>query len=333
MSLGFDRPLILALACIIIPLAILGTRRLKNIFTLLLPLGPPGGVPFKPPLNTEALTRLLRFLEYGGVLFLALSAAGPVLKSTETLWLNQGADILFVLDTSPSMAGIDMDGKSRFDAARRLIRDFAENRPSDAIGLTAVGNDAALILPPTADREALFSRLESLRIAELGDGTALGMGVAVAALHLETSTAPRRVVVLITDGENNAGAIHPETAAAMLPDQGISLWVIGMGTSGEVPIDYVDPVTRMRRTGTFESRFNPETLAALCRAGEGTFLSAPSADALAAAFSRLSGEEMIVGRSGLFTRRRPCHIPFIIGGLVILAAVRWIRTLFLGAWV
>jgi Ca-activated chloride channel family protein len=333
MSFGFDRPLVLAAACVVIPLSLLFFRRLKNLFTLSLPLGPPGGVPFKPPLNTGALMRLLRFLEYGGVLLLAMSAAGPVLKTTETLWLNQGADILFALDTSPSMAGIDMEGKSRFDAARRLIRDFAENRPADAIGLAAVGNDAALILPPTADRQSLFSRLDSLRIAELGDGTALGMGIAVAALHLESSTAPRRAVVLVTDGENNAGALHPETAAAMLPGRGISLWVIGLGSGGEVPIDYVDPVTRMRRTGTFESRFNPETLAALCRAGEGTYLSAPSAEALAAAFSRLSGEEKIIGRSGLFTRRKPCHIPFIVSVLVILAAVRWIRALFLGAWI
>jgi Ca-activated chloride channel family protein len=276
--------------------------------------------------------RVLRFLEYGGVFLLAAGAAGPVSKTTETFWLNQGADILFVLDTSPSMAGIDMDGKSRFDAARHLIRAFAESRPADAIGLTAVGSDAALLLPPTADREALFSRLETLGIAELGDGTALGMGIAVAALHLEKSAAPRRAVVLVTDGENNAGAVHPETAAALLPGRGISLWVIGIGSSGEVPIDYVDPVTRMRRTGAFESRFHPENLAALCRAGEGTYIPAPSAEALAAAFSRLSGEEMVVGRSGLFTRRKPCHVPVLISALALLMAARGIRTLFLGAW-
>jgi Ca-activated chloride channel family protein len=332
-SLGFDRPLVFAAACVLIPLVVLAARQFKNFFTLSLPLGPPGGVPFKPPFNAEALMRLLRFLEYGGVFFLAVSASGPVIKTTETLWLNQGADILFVLDTSPSMAGLDMDGQSRFDAARGLIRSFAENRPSDAIGLVAVGNDAALILPPTADRGALFSRLESLRIAELGDGTALGMGIAVAALHLETSAAPRRVVVLLTDGENNAGAVHPETAAAMLPGRGISLWGIGLGSSGEIPIDYVDPLTRMRRTGTFESRFNPENLAALCRAGEGSYMAAPSADALVAAFSRLNDGEMIVSRSGLFTRRRPCHVPFIAAALIILMVVQGIRKLVLGAWI
>jgi Ca-activated chloride channel family protein len=333
MSLGFERPLILAAALIILPLSALIAGRLRNPFTLFLPLGPPGGIPFKPPFNAELLIRLLRILEYGGLLLLFAGAAGPELRITETLWLDRGADIIFALDTSPSMAGMDMDGRSRFTAARNLIREFAEGRPSDAIGLAAIGNDAALLLPPTADRRALFSRLESLNIGELGDGSALGMGLAVAAFHLENSTAPRRAVVLLTDGENNAGAIHPETAAAMFPQQGISLWIIGIGSSGEVPIDYVDPATRMRRTGTFESRFDPESLRALGRAGEGTYISAPSADALAAAFARIGEGELTVNRSGLFTRTRPCHIPFILGALGILAAVRLIEKYVLGAWI
>jgi Ca-activated chloride channel family protein len=333
MNLGFERPLFFAAALIAFPLSILIARALRNPFTLRLPLGPPGGIPFKPPFNMELLVRVLRFLEYGGVFLLFAAAAGPVLKTTETLWLSRGADILFIIDTSPSMAGIDMDGLSRFDAARNLLKQFAESRPSDSIGLVAVGNDAALLLPPTPDRETLLTRLESLKIGELGDGTALGMGLAVAALHLENSAAPRKAAVLITDGENNAGAIHPETAAALLPLREISLWIIGVGSGGEVPIDYVDPFTRMRRTGTFDSRFNPESLKDLSRAGEGVYIAAPSADALAGAFSRLNTEEMTIGRSGLFSRRKPCHVPFIVSALGILAAVQFIRKFFLGAWV
>jgi Ca-activated chloride channel family protein len=231
------------------------------------------------------------------------------------------------------MAGIDMNGRSRFDTARELIRSFAEDRPSDAIGLVAVGYDAALMVPPTVDRQALYSRLESLEIAELGDGTALGMGLAVSALHLRRSSAPRRVVALLSDGENNAGAVHPLSAAPVLRDLGLSLWVVGIGSGGEIPIDYVDPFTRMRRTGIFDSRFDSESLRAIAQAGEGIYIPAPSGEALIAAFSRIAGEERIVSRSGVLVRRRSRHEPLIILALILLAGSRFLLRSILGGWV
>jgi Ca-activated chloride channel family protein len=333
MSIGFEYPVMLLLGAACIPLLIFLVPRFRNLFALTLPLGAPGGTPFKPPVKGEFLIKLLKMLEICGIFLLFLAAAGPVSKTTERVWLNRGADILFVLDISPSMAGIDMDGRSRFDAARDLVRSFAEGRPSDAVGLAAVGYDAALLVPPTVDRRALFSRLESLRVAELGDGTALGMGLATATFHLQNSRAPRRVTVLITDGENNAGAIHPETAAAMLGEQGITLYVVGVGSGGEIPIDYVDPATRMRRTGIFDSRFDPESLLAISRAGGGDYIPAPSGEALVAAFSRIATNEMTVSRSGNLIRRSPLHVPLIAGALAIFAAVAVIRRFLLGAWV
>jgi Ca-activated chloride channel family protein len=254
------------------------------------------------------------------------------MQISETVWLNRGADILFVLDTSPSMAAIDMDGSNRFNVARRLLKDFADRRPSDGIGLVAVGNDAVLLIPPTTDRELLAARLENLRIGEMGNGTALGMGIAVAAYHMENSKALRRAVVLISDGENNAGAIHPETAAAMLKEVNASLWVIGIGSGGEVPIDYVDPYTRMRRTGLIDSRYDRDALARIAAAGGGTWIHAPSADAFAAAFARVDDQEMLVRRSSSFLRKRPFHQPFILAAIVLVAVSRFVRRFFLGAW-
>jgi Ca-activated chloride channel family protein len=266
-----------------------------------------------------------------GIFLLFFIAAGPVIKTAETLWLERGADILFVIDTSPSMAALDMDGSRRFNAARSLILDFAEKRPSDGIGLAALGNDAALFLPPAADRQALRTRLEQLRVGELGDGTALGMGLAVAAFHLEKSEAKRRAAVLVTDGENNAGAIHPETAAAMLGDLGIALYVIGIGSGGEVPIDYVDPHTKIRRTGFFDSRFDSESLRRLSMAANGSYIPAHSSQALTAAFARLDREEMTVRRGRLEMRSRSCRLPFMLAALVLLGAVRFARRVLLGA--
>ncbi|MDR1374592.1 MAG: VWA domain-containing protein [Treponema sp.] len=331
MTLGFERPFFLAAALVILLLLLLASRYLKPLLTLEIPLGPPGGIPFKSPVNLDFLIRLLRILELAGVLLLFIAAAGPRFVHTEAVWLSRGADILFVVDISPSMAGMDMNGRSRFDAARELVRDFALRRPSDAIGLAAVGEDAALLLPLTTDRESLLARLDTLGIGELGDGTALGLGLAMAGLHMGRPGAPRRAVVLITDGENNAGSVHPETAAAMLVKMDVSLWVIGVGSRGEIPVNYVDPITKVRRTGTFESRFNPESLERIALSGEGTWIYAPQAEAFSSAFSRLDQGEMTIRRSGVSRRTDPFHGIFIAGGLFLILGVRLIRRLALGA--
>jgi len=327
-----ERPILAIAALVIFPLAIILAKKLGSPFTASVPLGPPGGVPFKAPYNLRGIIKTLYALEYLSVFLLFIAASGPVMQISETVWLNRGADILFVLDISPSMAAIDMDGANRFNAARRLLKDFADRRPADGIGLVAVGNDAALLIPPTTDRDLLASRLENLRIGEMGNGTALGMGIAVAAYHLEKSKAPRRAVVLISDGENNAGAIHPETAAAMLKEINTSLWVIGVGSGGEVPIDYVDPYTRMRRSGLFDSRYDSEALARIASAADGTWIQAPSAEAFASAFARVDDQELLVSRSSAVMRKRPFHQPLLLAAFVLIAVSRFIKRFFLGAW-
>jgi Ca-activated chloride channel family protein len=322
LNLGFDRPIAAAAAFIIVPLAWYIISRLKNPFVAFVPLGAPGGVPFKSR-QMGGLVKLLKFLEVLGVFLLFFGAAGAVIKKTETIWVNRGADIIFVLDVSPSMAALDMDGKNRFTAAKTLITEFADKRLSDNIGLAAVGSDAVLLLPPTTDREALYSRLDRLRIGELGEGTALGMGLAAAAYHLDKSNAKRKITVLITDGENNAGAIHPETAASTLREMGISLWVIGVGSTGEVPIDYLDPFTKVRRAGLFASRFDTESLRRMSLAGGGTFILAPTTNSFAAAFSKLDEGEITVQIPRLKNNRQSVSIYFLLSAILLVAAV-WI---------
>jgi len=330
MNFSFDNPFLAISAFFIIPLAVFIFSRLGNPFVASIPLGAPGGVPFKTS-QFGGIVRLLKFFEITGVFLLFFSAAGPSIKSTETVLLNRGADIIFILDISPSMAAIDMDGGNRFNAGRTLLSGFAHRRPSDSIGLVAVGEDAVLMLPPTSDRYALDQRLEQLRIGELGDGTALGMGISVAAHHLEKSNAKRKVAVLITDGENNAGAVHPETAAGFLRDIGVSFWVIAVGSAGEVPIEYVDPYTRIRRTGIFDSRYDTESLRRLSAAGGGTFIAAPTADTFASAFSHFDENEITIQRSRIISRKSSLTFQFLVCSVVILASVKFIRRYLLGA--
>ena len=118
----------------------------------------------------------------------------------------------------------------------------------------------------------------------------------------------------------------------MLREMGISLWVIGLGSGGEVPIEYVDPFTRMRRSGIFDSRFDVEALKRLSLSGGGTYIPAPSADAFAAAFSMIDDKELVVRRSGNIIKSRSVVFQFLISAFALLAVVRFIRRCLLGAW-
>ena len=333
MSIGFERPLFILAAIIAIPVLLLVGRYFRPLFSLSLALGPPGGISFKSPVNLKYLTRFLHALELSGVFFFFVAAAGPHFVHTEMIWLSRGADIIFAIDTSPSMSALDMDGHSRFDAARTLLRDFADKRQQDAIGLIAFGEEAAIMTPLTTDRASLYYRMDTLAIGEMGDGTAIGTGLALAGFHISSSQAPRRAVVLITDGENNAGSIHPETAAAMLGNMGVSLWVIGVGSSGIVPFSYVHHLSGMVLSGTFHSYFDPENLRRIADSAGGSWIHAPTAETFAAAFASLDQGEMIIRRSGSQRREEPFHVFFIVAVLVVFWGVRFVKRRVLGALV
>jgi Ca-activated chloride channel family protein len=332
MRIGFERFYFIIIGLIAIAFIIIISKMSKKNFAVSVPLGAPGGNSFKPPFRIELLMKCLKAAELIGVAGLFFAAAGPAFISSELVWLDRGADILFVMDISPSMAGLDMDGKSRFDASKQLVESFAETRPSDAIGLIALGDDAALLIPPTPDRQVFYDRLNQLQLGELGNGTALGMGLALGAFHIASSAAPRRAVVLITDGENNAGAVNPVSAAAMVREQGASLWIIGVGSSGEIPIDYVDPKTHIRRSGMFQSQYSVQSLHEIAESGEGRFLSAPTADAFSSAFSALNTAEMMIRRSGTINKTESFHVSIILLSVFFIMISRIIKRFILGAY-
>jgi len=251
---------------------------------------------------------------WAGIVMFIIALAGPGKSYREKLYLSRGLDIMIVLDESPSMSAQDFQPYNRFQTAKNVIKDFVLQRENDAIGLVSFSTQAALRIPPTFDREALLDRLDSLTMMSLGEGTAIGMGIAVAALHLERSSAERGIVVLLTDGENNAGEITPESAAAIAASIGIRIYVIGVGTQGEVTIELKDPKTGTVTKGRWNSRFNEELLAQIAESANGRYFSAKSPGALASVFRTIDSIESTEKRSKTIIKIEHRYHLLIIAG-------------------
>jgi len=235
-------------------------------------------------------SKILFFIAYT---FFIIALASPLVHHQEKVFVSKGAEIFFVLDTSPSMAALDIAGGTRLDAARTAITTLIKQNPGADYGLVAMGSQAAVLVPATGDKNYFFERMAAIKIAELGDGSAIGTGISSAVYHLSHSDSPKRCIVLITDGENNAGSVHPNTAARLAKENGIILYVLGLGTSGSVPLEYIDPKTAKLVSGSFTSSFDSMSLVKLASIADGAYFSAENATELSAALDTVARLESV----------------------------------------
>lgn len=242
-----------------------------------------------------------------GMVLLFAAAAGPTQVRRERVYLNPGIDIIFVLDESPTMAAQDFAPTNRFEVARDVIRAFVQRRENDAVGLVSFAKEAALRMPPTVHHQALLEALDRVRIMELGDGTAIGNALAVAALHLETSSAPERIIILLTDGINNAGEILPETAARVAAQKGLRIYTVGIGTDQEAVLEFENPQTGRMYRGVFEGGYDEDLLRRIAEIGNGTYFHAGSAGTLQAVLQSIDTMESVERRVRIEVHRRPYH--------------------------
>lgn len=154
---------------------------------------------------------------------------------------TEGIDIVITLDLSTSMLAEDLR-PNRFIAAKNLTAEFIDARRNDRIGLVIFARNSFTICPPTTDHRLVKKQLRELELGRIEDGTAIGMGIATAVNRLRRSTSESRVIILLTDGENNAGEIDPITAADLAAAHGIRIYTIGVSTEGTAPYPIDDPV-------------------------------------------------------------------------------------------
>ena len=184
----------------------------------------------------QPLLFVLRLLALSA-LIVAMARPRTVHISNETK-TTKGIDIVMAVDVSGSMLAKDLK-PNRMEALKRVASDFVKERPNDRIGLVVYAAEAYTTCPVTSDKAVVLDAIKSIKYDNvLQDGTAIGMGLTTAVNRLKDSKAKSKVIILLTDGVNNAGFIEPETASDIAQQYGIKVYTIGIGTNGMAEFPY-----------------------------------------------------------------------------------------------
>ena len=184
--------------------------------------------------HTSLRSRLMPFLDalfYLGLAFLVVAMARPQKILAEEKVKADGIDIMLAMDLSSSMLSRDFD-PDRLEVSKMVAKEFVEKRKYDRIGLVAFARESYTQCPLTPDHKVIQDLLDQLTVGILDDGTAIGMGLSNAVNRLKDSQAKSRIIILLTDGENNAGYIDPMTASEIAETLGIKVYTIAIGTTG-----------------------------------------------------------------------------------------------------
>jgi Ca-activated chloride channel family protein len=264
----------------------------------------------------------LALLGYAG---LVLALARPRLGLERTESWTEGVDVFIALDASGSMAAEDFKPKNRFHVAKNAVRQFIEGRTSDRIGLLTFAGRSRTVTPLTTDREMLLTSLSALTLGDQGDGTAIGMALGNALARLRPSKAKSKVIILVTDGGNNAGEIDPETAAGIAKALGVRVYTVGVGTvSGpvQIPISVRDPetgkVTERRVLANVD--VDEALLQRIASLTGGKFFRATDAQGLADTFAAIDRLEKSEIKTTRFTRYREIFQRAALPSAFLLAA-------------
>lgn len=177
-----------------------------------------------------------------GIAFVIIALARPQQVSAEKEFEASGIDIVIAMDISGSMLAEDFKPVNRMMVAKEEAKRFVQGRQSDRIGLVVFAGKSYTQCPLTLDYEILTRLIDDVEIGMIKDGTAIGLGIANAVNRLRSSDGKSKIIIMLTDGDNNAGNIDPITAAELARSFGIKIYTIGIGTGGMVPFPIDDPI-------------------------------------------------------------------------------------------
>lgn len=307
----FTRPWLLALL-LLIPLWLWWRRRrvpLVSASQLALP------VQARRHSWWPAVPVALRALAYAAWI---TAAAGPTFGGRELELRGEGIAIALAIDVSSSMLAEDFAPSNRLEVAKRQAISFVRGRRADRIGLVTFAGEALTQVPLTLDYGILEQSISVLRVGVLEDGTAIGTGLATALNRLKPVPGKSKVVLLLTDGENNRGAVDPRTAAEAAAALGVKVYTIGVGTEGEARVPTGRGLSGLRYE-VVPVRIDEALLREIAAKTGGRYFRATDAAALERIFRQIDALERTRQQQNLYANRDEVTRPFLLTGLILLA--------------
>ena len=251
------------------------------------------------------------------LILIAAAAARPQTGRSESSVKTEGIDIILVLDTSGSMQAQDFQPRNRLFVAKEVVKEFISLRKHDRIGLVVFSAQALSQCPLTLDYDVLLGLVDRVDFGMLQDGTAIGVALATACNRIKDSRAKSRVVVLLTDGQNNTGMISPDTAAKIAKSLGVKVYTVGVGTRGYAPFPVDDPMFG-RRLVQMQVDLDEETLQHMAKMTDGEYFRATDTEELKKIYERIDQLEKTTIETKTFTSYTDRYVLFAIAALLLL---------------
>ena len=269
------------------------------------------------------------------LVLLVVALARPQFGRAQTQVFTEGIDIMLAVDISSSMLAEDfaIEGRraSRLDAVKTEVARFLSRRGGDRIGLILFGARPYLQAPLTLDHDWLVANLDRAEVGLIEDGTAVGSALASAVRHLEASTAKTKIVVLLTDGENNAGRVSPLTAADAAAALGYKVYTIGAGSRGLAPYPVTDALGR-RSYRPMEVSIDEDMLRAIATKTGARYWRATGSESLEQVYDEIDRLEKSPHEGLHYLEYEELHPWFVVPALLLLLAEAllgesWLRVL------
>ena len=288
------------------------------------------GIPPGWKVKSRYFLWLLRLL---ALIFFIVALARPQQSLKETVHKMEGIDIVLAIDCSGSMAAEDftIHGQrvNRLVVVKSVVRDFVAARPHDRLALVAFAGLAYTVCPLTTDYDWLLTNLERIELGVLEDGTAVGSAISSSLNRLKQSQAKSKVVILLTDGMNNAGRMDPKTAAKIAKTMNVKVYTIGAGSRGLVPFP-VEDVWGRKIYQNVALDLDEETLQEIARITYAQYFRATDTPSLKQIYQEIDALEKTEIQETGYKEYQELFGSFLMVGLICLVSeVILSRTLFL----